>query len=366
MEIFLTTTVIFALIFLVTRRFIINFKDGKANGSKKGLLLMIVLSEISVFLAITVSGGEMYEGAACIAVGLVGFYSVTLSFLSRRVADQMLILTVTIEVLYVLYRVLIFVLGLPSVPIGVFLYITMAVPVVLCVLYCVSVAVKIADIKFVLHSGAVWNSVCISTDLIYLASLVVYTSVYFMIAINQYSVHLLTASIYSFLLISIQYAISLRITGSSIFVIWTEHERRIIESMRLNHSELAGESPGVDALYKNIYDRVLDYFESHRPYLNHDLTINDIVKVLYTNKLYISKAICMYTGRNFCQFVNFYRITYAVEAFRKDTTLKVVDIASRSGFNSSVSFSMAFRLYMSEKPSDWFRRERARLAKGKK
>ena len=70
--------------------------------------------------------------------------------------------------------------------------------------------------------------------------------------------------------------------------------------------------------------RVIDYFDTSRPYLNHELTINDIVNVLFTNKLYISKAISAYTGRNFCQFVNYYRVTYAVELFRKDTSCKRV------------------------------------------
>ena len=81
--------------------------------------------------------------------------------------------------------------------------------------------------------------------------------------------------------------------------------------------------------------------------------------------LYISKAICAYTGRNFCQFVNYYRIAYAVELFRSNPNMKIVDISSRSGFNSSVSFTMAFRLFMGDKPSDWFRRERAILQKQK-
>ena len=43
--------------------------------------------------------------------------------------------------------------------------------------------------------------------------------------------------------------------------------------------------------------------------------------------------------------------------------LKVTELASLSGFNSLVSFSMAFRLYMNENPSDWIRKERTRKTK---
>ena len=49
-----------------------------------------------------------------------------------------------------------------------------------------------------------------------------------------------------------------------------------------------------------------------------------------------------------------------------NTDLKVHELASRSGFNSAVSFGMAFKLYMGEKPGDWCRRERYRMDKLKK
>ena len=119
-------------------------------------------------------------------------------------------------------------------------------------------------------------------------------------------------------------------------------------------------------MYKNLYERVLEYFVEEKPYLNPNLTINDIVEVVFSNKLYISKAISQYTGRNFCQFVNYYRVIHAVELYRNNTNLKVLELASRSGFNSVVSFGMAFRLYMGEKPGDWCRKEKYRLDKLKK
>ena len=136
--------------------------------------------------------------------------------------------------------------------------------------------------------------------------------------------------------------------------------------MRISHGGSVPESDGTIMLYKNIYDRVLDYFTECKPYLNPKLTINDVVEVVFSNKLYISKAISQCAGRNFCQFVNYYRVTHAVELFRNDTGLKVLELATKSGFNSVVSFGMAFRLYMGEKPGDWCRREKFRLEKLKK
>lgn len=224
-------------------------------------------------------------------------------------------------------------------------------------IYIYSVIHRLKDLKYVMKAGSQWSMVCICVDSLYMviflitAYLSVYAGLYICYAIGLSL--LLTAASY-------------RIMNSSAFVLWTDHENRIIESMKISHLDVMNESPGVDLLYKSIYDRVLEYFEEKRPYLNNALTINDIVEIVFTNKVYISRAISHYTGRNFCQFVNYYRVSYAVELFRENPHLKIVEMASLSGFNSAVSFSTAFRLFMGEKPGDWCRKERCRLDKQKK
>ena len=128
--------------------------------------------------------------------------------------------------------------------------------------------------------------------------------------------------------------------------------------MKISHVKVANEESDEDDQYKDIYERVVAYFEETKPYLNGELTINDVVKVVFTNKLYISRAINQYTGRNFCQFVNYYRVTYSVRLFRQNPELKIIELANSSGFNSVASFNMAFRLFMNENPGAWCRKER--------
>ena len=135
--------------------------------------------------------------------------------------------------------------------------------------------------------------------------------------------------------------------------------------MKISYVEFSNDGSKDDEQYKDIYERVVAYFEESKPFLNGDLTINDVVKVVFTNKLYISRAISQYTGRNFCQFVNYYRVTYSVQLFRNNPDLKIVELANASGFNSVVSFNMAFRLYMNENPSDWCRKERLQAIRNK-
>ena len=125
------------------------------------------------------------------------------------------------------------------------------------------------------------------------------------------------------------------------------------------------DSMSQDEVYREIYERVVDYFDKEAPYLRGDLVIDDLSKEVFSNKLYISRAISRCTGRNFCQFVNYYRIRHSVEVFRRNPECRVSDLAGQCGFNSVVSFTMAFKLYMNENPSDWIRQERNRLSKMK-
>ena len=159
-------------------------------------------------------------------------------------------------------------------------------------------------------------------------------------------------------------ALASRAAMDKIFVLMTEQECRIFESMKVSHVEVSNRMK--PDIYKDLYDRVVDYFESQMPFLNNSLTINDVAKVVYSNKLYISRAISQQTGRNFCQFVNYYRVAYSIEAFRNNPDLKINDMSEVCGFNTTVSFNMAFRLFMGENPSDWCRKERLKLMKKKK
>ncbi len=367
MGIFVTTMVILTLLFMLFRHVVNSFHDGKFRDNNRGDIFIILCVQIAGVIIVTLAGPDKIpEGACIITVGTTVFYFLTLSFIPKSVAGVLKIASVVFVTAYVIYRLSTLFWDGPVPGPRLMIIVTVVSAVSVCVVYALYLGVRIADVKFVLRAGAAWNSVCMVTDVIYLVFFLTYVSIYVLIYLCASQLPAVAAAVYSMLLLSIQYALAERIMSSSLFVIWDKHETRIVESMRLGHAELSGESPGIDVLYKSIYDRVLDYFEEKRPYLNNELTINDIVNVLYTNKLYISKAISIHTGRNFCQFVNYYRITYAVEIFRKNPNLKIVDVAGQSGFNSPVSFSMAFRLYIGQKPSDWFRQERARLLKRKK
>jgi len=126
--------------------------------------------------------------------------------------------------------------------------------------------------------------------------------------------------------------------------------------------KLIGKSPQASGdRCEEIFARIQSYMEKEQPFLNEYFSLNELSRAMYSNKAYLSKAINTMSGVNFCQFVNKYRVDYAVDLIQKDKRLKVSELSMLSGFHSTVSFNMAFRLFMNETPSDYIRDYYSRL-----
>ena len=226
---------------------------------------------------------------------------------------------------------------------------------------------RLRDVKSVMKSGNSWSFVNLCVDFIYVLSPMMVLILLYMLQTTFPAVFIYALPASAVLLILEVIAVAVRISYDSAFVILHEHERVIVESMKIAHMDVPSSSdPKGDSMYKELYDRVVLYFDLSKPFLDGNLTINDVVKEVYSNKVYISKAIFHYTGRNFRQFVNYYRVTYSMDLFRANLEFKVSELAEKSGFNTIVSYTMAFRLFMNETPSEWCRRERAKILKKKK
>lgn len=115
----------------------------------------------------------------------------------------------------------------------------------------------------------------------------------------------------------------------------------------------AGEKTEDLAKMTRVYERVSKLMEQKRPFLDADFSLSDMASSVFTNKSYLSKTINILSGRNFSQFVNYYRIRYCADLLRKDPHLRLSAVAMMSGFHSTVSFNMAFKLNMGETPSSF-------------
>lgn len=154
-----------------------------------------------------------------------------------------------------------------------------------------------------------------------------------------------------------------RLMTGNLFLVLTKKESGFRDAMKVCIADMDRNIVKDDVCYSAIFERLAAYFDKEKPYLDGNLSIADVSRHLLTNKSYLSRTINRYTGRNFCQYVNYYRIRHSVEIFQADPGLKLADLAVKSGFHSIVSFSMAFRLYMNETPGEWCRKQRTMIRK---
>lgn len=106
---------------------------------------------------------------------------------------------------------------------------------------------------------------------------------------------------------------------------------------------------------RDLYERCCQLMDHRKPFLVDKFSLTDLARALYTNKVYLSRSINYYSGKNFRQFVNYYRVKYAMEQFVANKHLRVSELSELSGFHSTVSFNMAFKLVTGVTPSDWKR-----------
>ena len=255
---------------------------------------------------------------------------------------------------------------LPLLPLQWYVRLTCFAATALAIIYMVAVHLRIRDVRLVIRHGNVWSCLCMMVDMIYLLFIMIYAFLFSLGTTFSHGTSFVFSNLISLLLALECAALGFRVGEESVFVLCSRHERRIAESMKISHVEVTTDMTKINEVYRTIYERVVQLFENDRMYLNSELTINDVVKIVYTNKLYISRAISQFTGRNFCQFVNYYRISFAIERFRSNPELKVGELSEMSGFNSPVTFNVAFHLFMNDNPSEWFRKERVKILTKKK
>ena len=109
---------------------------------------------------------------------------------------------------------------------------------------------------------------------------------------------------------------------------------------------------------RHLFERVCKLMEEKRPFLDTDFNLSDLSASTFSNRAYLSRTVNILSGQNFSQFVNAYRIRYGVELLRKDPALRITDVAMMSGFRSTVTFNMAFKLNMGETPTQFLQRQR--------
>ena len=113
--------------------------------------------------------------------------------------------------------------------------------------------------------------------------------------------------------------------------------------------------------------RLLAFMEKEKPYLDAELTIQDLSAKINISKHHLTEILNNGQGKNFFTFINEYRIE---EVKRKLSDpafdhLTILGIAYDCGFNSKSSFNTLFKQYTGYTPSD-FKKQVVAMRKAEK
>lgn len=113
--------------------------------------------------------------------------------------------------------------------------------------------------------------------------------------------------------------------------------------IELNKTEL---KKAIDiSIYEKTAKEITFYFESQKPYLRQNLSINEVSLVLNIPLKLLSFIINQYFKQNFNDFVNGYRIAYFIEKVSKGDLEKLTlyALSQEVGFSNKTTFLAAFK-----------------------
>jgi AraC-like DNA-binding protein len=114
-------------------------------------------------------------------------------------------------------------------------------------------------------------------------------------------------------------------------------------------------SPPYENEKKKILDRLQQHMQSEKPYLEPELTLDELANQLSIKPKMLSQTINEMLQQNFFEFVNNYRIEEAKRLLTnpKDKKITVLEVMYEVGFNSKSSFNTLFKKTTGITPSEF-------------
>lgn len=104
---------------------------------------------------------------------------------------------------------------------------------------------------------------------------------------------------------------------------------------------------------KNLLESFIVYMAKDRPYLDPELTVQEVCEELHTNRTYISELMSDNFKMSFRDYIGLLRISAAKRLLREDSSRTLEDIAADSGFSSSSQFVKKFKELTGTTPRAW-------------
>lgn len=135
----------------------------------------------------------------------------------------------------------------------------------------------------------------------------------------------------------------------------SEDDKELLEDDPLDSKTFAMEK---------LKDKICELLDREKLYLNPNIRVSDVAKMLFTNKNYVAQAIKSRMGKNFCQLVHYYRIKEAIRVYSINPDIQMPELAHRVGFNSMTTFNGAFSRNTGYTPAEWCKEYKRKNTKG--
>lgn len=131
--------------------------------------------------------------------------------------------------------------------------------------------------------------------------------------------------------------------------LWAFKNKPTIDHKKYQNSSISSQESSI------VYDKLLQYMEADKPYLETGLKLPSLAQHLKTTPHILSQVINEKFQGNFQQFINSYRIKEAQEKLKDPAleNLKIASIAFDCGFNSLSVFNTAFKKQHQMTPSQY-------------
>lgn len=92
--------------------------------------------------------------------------------------------------------------------------------------------------------------------------------------------------------------------------------------------------------------------EEDMVFLRPDVHIDDVARILLSNRTYVTRLMRQEYGLSFIEYVNIARIQYS-QNLLYSTRMSVDEVSEKSGFQSTSNYCRAFKRYIGISPLQW-------------
>ena len=138
--------------------------------------------------------------------------------------------------------------------------------------------------------------------------------------------------------------------------LFEEEMKTYIEVQRRKSEAAAGMIRNEDSLMR-LRDVFVEHMDIDRPYLDPELTLDDVASYLSTNRTYLSAMLKNVMGTSFKAYINNKRIQEVQRELTQNTEDSISEIAERTGFASDSQLIKKFNEIVGETPRSWARKQ---------